>query len=220
MFRGYGFATWPGFQGGGMHLRLTLLTADPKQLQEAVHFIEDEARPLVEGEPGNLGMSLKVKSPLGVALVETFWVSGDAMRESDRNVRATREQAADRVNGTLSVEGFQVASMLKVAPWEPGNGVRITRLDSELSQLDQFVAAYEDTALPWLTEAGGFCGAFLGAHRSTGHSISETLWQDDAALAESRSVAAAIRVDAVKATNSAVRSLEEYTLVFSSARKA
>jgi hypothetical protein len=200
-----------------MHLRQTLITADPAHFGEAVDYIENDARPLVEREPGNLGISLKVKRPIGVAQVETYWISGDAMRESDRNVRATREEAAHRSNGTVSVESFPVASFARVAPLEPGAGVRVTRLESLPTQVDQFVADYEDTALPWLLETEGFCGALLGMHRRSGQSVSETIWQDEDALVESRSVAAAIRVDAVKATNSAVRFLEEYTVVFGSA---
>jgi hypothetical protein len=201
-----------------MHMRLTMLTADPLRFEDTLHFIANEARPRVEDEPGNLGMSLKVKNPIGVAAVETYWVSGDAMHESDRNVRATREEAAHRANGTVSVETFQIASMVKTGPWQSGAGVRVTRAETETANLDGVVAAYEDTALPWLTDTDGFCGAFLAAHRRTGHSISETVWNDDDALAASRSVAAAIRVDAVKATSSTVRWLEEYTLVFSSGR--
>jgi hypothetical protein len=84
-------------------------------MEDTLHFIANEARSQIEDEPGNLGMSLKVKEPIGVVAVETYWVSGDAA---------------------------------------------------------------------------------------------------------SRSVAAAIRVDAVKATSSTVRWLEEYTLVFSSERQS
>jgi hypothetical protein len=203
-----------------MQLRLTLITADPLRLGEAVHYIEHEARTLVEEELGNVGMSLKVNSVLGIAVVETFWVSGDAMRESDKNVRSTRDAAAHRANGTISVESYRVASIVKLGPWEPGNGVRVTRADADLSHADKVVAGYEDTALPWLTETEGFRGALLVAHERTGHCVSETMWTDEAALAESRSIDAAIRLDTVNATDMAVRGLEEYALVFSSARPA
>jgi hypothetical protein len=201
-----------------MHLRLTMLTADPLRLDEGLTFIEEEARPLVEGEPGNLGLSLKADKELGVALVESFWVSADAMRESDRNVRATREQASHRIDGTVTVESFQVASVTRIAPWNGGAGVRLTRADADAARLDQVVAAHEDTAVPWLTETQGFCGALLLAHRRTGHLVEETMWVDGEALAGSRSAAAAMRVDAVKATDEVVRALAEYTLIFNSAR--
>jgi hypothetical protein len=200
-----------------MHLRLTLLTADPARLGEAVDFIENEARTLVEDQPGIVGMSLKVNSVLGIACVQTFWVSGDAMRESDKNVRETREAAAHRANATTTVESYRVASLSKLAPWEAGTGVRVTRVDADLSHLEKVVAAYEDIALPWLTETEGFAGALLVGNLRTGHTINETFWTDEAALADSRSVAADIRVDTVRATDSVVRALEEYSLVFSTA---
>jgi hypothetical protein len=80
------------------------------------------------------------------------------------------------------------------------------------------VAAYEETTVPWLTETSGFCAELLFVDRGTGHSVSETVWRDQHALAASRSAAAAIRVDMAAATGSAIRALEEYTLVFSSVR--
>jgi hypothetical protein len=200
-----------------MHLRLTLLTADPARLGEAVDFIETEARTLVEDQPGIVGMSLKVHSALGIACVQTFWVSADAMRESDRNVRETREAAAHRAHATTTVESYRVASLAKLAPWETGTGVRVTRADADLSNLEKVVAAYEDIALPWLTETEGFAGALLLGNPRTGHTITETFWTDEDALAGSRSVAAEIRVDTVRATDSVVRALEEYSLVFSTA---
>lgn len=201
-----------------MQLRATLITADPARLEEAVRFVETDARKLVEDEPGNLGMSLKVNTTLGVAVVHSFWVSADAMRESDKHVRATRETAADRASGTVSAETYRVASVTRVAPWVSGGGVRVTRADADPSQLDKVVAAYEDTAVPWLTETAGFCGALFVAQQRTGRTVSETIWSDAAALAESRSVAAAIRVDTAAAADLAVRGLEEYSLLFSTVR--
>ncbi|MET0520607.1 MAG: hypothetical protein ABW156_01345 [Jiangellaceae bacterium] len=201
-----------------MQLRASLITADPSRLEEAVRFVETDARKLVEDEPGNLGMSLKVNSTLGVALVHSFWVSADAMRESDKHVRATRETAADRAGGTVSAETYRVASVVRVAPWVSGGGVRVTRADAEPSQLDTVVAAYEDTAVPWLTETAGFCGALFVAQQRTGRTVSVTMWSDAAALAQSRGVAAAIRVDTAAAAGLAVRGLEEYSLLFSTLR--
>ena len=201
-----------------MQLRATLITADPARLGEAVRFIETDARKLVEDEPGNLGMSLQVNSTLGVALVHSFWVSADAMRESDKHVRSTRETAAHRAGGTVSAEAYRVASVVKVAPWVSGGGVRVMRADADPSRLDTVVAGYEDTAVPWLTETAGFCGALFVAQQRTGRTVSETIWSDAAALAESRGVEAAIRVDTAAAADLAVRGLEEYSLLFGTVR--
>jgi hypothetical protein len=198
-----------------MHVRVSLVTADPRKIDDVVNYVAKEARPIIEEKPGSLGMTIAVND-LGVAVVETFWVSGDAMRESERHVSATRVEAARRGGGTVSVEHFAVASVVQVEAAQTGAGVRLTRSDIDAAKVDAAVAAYEDSAVPWLVETAGFCIARLYVDRRTGRSLTETLWSDESALVASRSVAATIRADAVAATGALIRAVEEYTLACSS----
>lgn len=199
-----------------MHVQIGLLALDPSKLDGAVHYVVDEARPKVEGEPGCLGFSVLTNAEVGVVIVESFWVSGDALREAERIIAPVREEAARRGAGTVSVERFEVVSSVRVARPQAGGAVRLTRVDTPPARVDEAITAYEDTAVPWLTEADGFTAALVFADRRTGRSISETLWRDREALAASRAAAAAIRVDAVAATGSAIRAVEEYLLAFNS----
>jgi hypothetical protein len=198
-----------------MHVRLSLVTADPNKIDDVVKYVANDARSIVEEKPGNLGMSIAVNE-LGVALVETFWVSGDALRESERQASATRLEAARRGGGTVAGEHYAVASVVQVDKPAVGAGMRFTRADIDLAQVDAAVAAYEDSAVPWLIETTGFCAARLYLDRRTGRSITEGLWTDRPALVESRAVAAAIRTDTVAATGAAIRAVEEYQLVLAS----
>jgi hypothetical protein len=50
--------------------------------------------------------------------------------------------------------------------------------------------------------------------------ISESIWRNPQALAASRSAAATVRVEMVASTGCVIRAVDEYGLVFSSARKA
>jgi hypothetical protein len=50
--------------------------------------------------------------------------------------------------------------------------------------------------------------------------ISESVWRNAQALAASRSAEAAARVDMAESTGCVIRAVDEYGLVFSSARKA
>jgi quinol monooxygenase YgiN len=199
-----------------VHVQIGLLALDPSKLDGAVHYVVDEARPKVEGEPGCLGFSVLTNAEVGVVIVESFWVSGDALREAERIIAPVREEAARRGAGTVSVERFEVVSSVRVARPQAGGAVRLTRVDTPPARVDEAITAYEDTAVPWLTEADGFTAALVFADRRTGRSISETLWRDREALAASRAAAAAIRVDAVAATGSAIRAVEEYLLAFNS----
>src|SRR4051794_41981682 len=90
-------------EGSTMHARLSLVTADPNKIDDVVKYVSNDARSIVEDKPGNLGMSMAVND-LGVAVVESFWGSGDAMRESERQVSATRGEAS-RLGGGAGSAG-------------------------------------------------------------------------------------------------------------------
>jgi hypothetical protein len=202
-----------------LHVRLNLITADPIRLGDSVKFVENEVRPVVEGQPGNLGMALKLNADLGLAILESFWVSGDALRVSERIVAPNRAAAVRRATGTVTVERYSVPVFGREAPLHSGEGVRVTRLDVQPDAVEDAVATFGGVTVPWLADTEGFCSTLLFIDRTSGRSVVETIWRDPEALAASRSAAAAIRVDTVRATNGVIRSVEEYQLVFSSARK-
>jgi heme-degrading monooxygenase HmoA len=203
-----------------LHVRFNFLTADPLRLGDSVKFIESEVRPQVDSQPGSLGTSLYTDPDAGLAILESFWASDDAMHASEHTVSSSRREAVKRAAGTVSVERYEVPVFELEAPVRSGASMRLTRMDVEPSQVEDAVEVYGDTAVPWLAETRGFCSALLLVDPQTGHTISETLWRDEATLAETRSLAAAVRVDTVSATGCVIRAVEEYGLVSTSARKA
>lgn len=203
-----------------LHVRFNFLTADPQRLGESIKFIESEVRPQVDSQPGSLGTALYTDPEPGLAILESFWASDAAMVASEHIVMPNRREAVKRAAGTVSVERFQVPVFELEAPMRSGARLRLTRMDVEPSQVEDAVEGYGDTAVPWLAETKGFCSALLLIDPDTGHAISETLWRDEEALVESRSVSAAVRVDTVTGTGWVIRAVEEYGLVSSSARKA
>lgn len=202
-----------------LHVRHNLITADPARLSDSVKFMENEVRPAVEGQPGNLGLSLQVNPELGLAILESFWVSGDALRVSEHAVAPNRAAAVRRAAGTVTVERYAVPVFELEAPLRSGQGVRVTRMDVAPSAVEDTIEVIGDTAVPRLADTEGFCSALFFIDRTAGHSIFETSWRDPQALAGSRSTAAAVRVDTVLATDGVIRGVEEYQMMFSSARK-
>jgi hypothetical protein len=202
------------------HVRFNLITADPQRLAESVKFIEAEVRPQVDSQPGSLGTSLYTDPEHGLAILESFWASVDAMQATEHSVSPQRREAVKRAAGTVSVERYRVPVFELEAPLRSGAGLRLTRMDFEPSRVEDAVEVYGDTAVPWLADSAGFCSALLLVDERTGHSISETVWRNPEALVASRGVAAAVRADTVAATDGVVRAVEEYGLVSTSARKA
>jgi hypothetical protein len=203
-----------------LQARFNLITADPLRLGESVKYIEAEVRPAVESMHGSLGMSLYTNPELGVAILESFWASREALLLSEQMASPYRHDAVRRAMGTVCVERYRVPVFEREAPLDTGAALRLTRMDIEPSRVEDAVEAYGASAVPWLAETEGFCAALLLTDRSTGHSISETIWLNHHALAASRSAAAAIRVETVRSTGCVIWAVEEYGLVFSSARNA
>jgi hypothetical protein len=94
------------------------------------------------------------------------------------------------------------------------------------------IEVFADSAVPWLAETDGFRSALLFADPGPGQLISESAWRDPQARAASPGVAAVIRADLLEAANCVIRAdlleaancgiraVDDYRLVFSSARKA
>jgi len=203
-----------------LHMRLNMITADPQKLGDSIKFIETEVRPQVDSQPGSLGTALYTNPGPGLAILESLWASEDAMAASEHHLGPTRRAAVERAAGTVSVERYQVPVFELEAPVHGGAGLRLTRMDFEPAAVEDAVEAYGDTAVPWLADTDGFCSTLLLVDDQTGHAISETLWRNSEALAATRSVAAAVRVETVTATGCVIRAVEEYGLVSTSARKA
>jgi hypothetical protein len=177
----------------------------------------------VERQSGNLGTSLLIDPEAGAAGFESFWASDGALVASEDVIAASVREAARRAAGTVTRARYEVLVFELEAPLRGGQGVRMTQMDvepSKLSNVEDAVAWYGDTAVPVLSDARGFCGALLYAEWDTGRLISETVWQDPHALAAGRSAATAGEAAAAEALNGVIGASGEYRLEFSSARPA
>ena len=164
-------------------------------------------------------MALDVNAELGAALVTAYWISADAMKANEHDIASVMEKTERCSGGTSSVERYELSSFTQAARPRAGSCARVTRGELETADVDDSVANYEDSAVPWLLSTEGFCRAVMLVNRRTREAANETVWVDHDALVASRSAEAGIRADMVAATTEGIRSLEEYDLAFSSARR-
>jgi hypothetical protein len=101
-----------------------------------------------------------------------------------------------------------------------GERARLTRIEVKPSAVPDVVEAFGDSAVPLLTQAPGFRGALLLADPDSGHLVSQTMWRDPHSRAASPSVAELIEADLFQSARCQIRAVEDYSLVFSSAREA
>jgi heme-degrading monooxygenase HmoA len=208
------------------HTRLTLFTADPARTGDLARFVRRDVVRCLDVELGHLGLEVLVDDELGVIFLETFWVSGDAMHSSEHVEAPLRKEAQRQGAATASVERFAVPIFAGARRPEPGAWSRLTRFDVERRpeesddsysrRVDEAVEVFEDAALPWLETAPGFFRASLLVHARQGRGMTESVWEDERALAASRSADATARADA--GADVAVRGLYELRVLFSSVR--
>jgi heme-degrading monooxygenase HmoA len=201
-----------------LHVRVNVITADPVVLGECVTYIDSEVRPAADSQPGCLGLSLLASTETDVAVLQSLWVSHDALRASELAAMALRGELARRSRGPVTEDQYQVPVFEREAPLPGGEAVRLTRIEVTRPAVDEVIEVFGDTAVPWLAETQGFCGALLFADRALGHLISQTLWRDAQARAASLSTAEVIWADVLESARCVIGAVEDYTLVFSSAR--
>ena len=203
-----------------LHVRLNLITADPLVLDGCIKYIESEVRTAVESQPGSLGVSLLASPELGAAVLESFWASHHALQASEQTAASVRGELARQAKESVTAERYRIPVFERDTQLRGGEGVQLTRIEVKPSAVDDVIEAFGDSAVPWLAETPGFRSALLFADTASGHLISETVWRDQQARAASPSVAAVIRADVLDAANCLIRAVEDYSLMFSSARKA
>jgi hypothetical protein len=198
-----------------MHVWFSAISADPRVLAGCIEYLEDEARPVLESQHGSLGVSLL--EGRGVVISASFWATHAALWLSRETNGKLRGELARRIQRPVTANDYQVAVFEREAP--PGQAVRLTRLEVKPAGVPDVVHVYGDTAVPRLADTHGFCEALLFADPEGGQLISQTGWRDPAARAASPSVAEMIRSDVLADDDCQIRAVEDYRLVFNSARK-
>jgi predicted ester cyclase len=134
-------------------------------------------------------------------------------------VEVSRKEVTELLKGTVTVEHYEVPVFVRLSRPGPGAGARLARLEGNPAGLDAAIEEFRSTAVPALMDMPRLCSAQLMADRITGRSTVVTTWQDMDALAASRAGSAALRASVTAETHTTVRSVEEYSLAFSSVRE-
>lgn len=204
-----------------LHAHLDLITAaDPLALRGCINYIENQVRPEIESQPGSLGLSLLASPEHGLAVYESLWASRNELGASEQVAAPLRGEMARQARGSVTAAQYQLPVFQQEAPLHGGEGARQTWIEANRSAVTDVIEAFGDSAVPQLAGTPGFCCALLFADRSSGQLVSQTIWWDLQARAASPSVAAVIQADLLDAANCQIRAVEDYSLVFSSARKA
>ena len=198
-----------------MHVRFSLVAADPPVLAGCIGYLKDEARPVLESQHGSLGLSLLEKP--GIVIFESFWATPEALWLCQETEEVFRGELARRVEQPVRAKDYEVAVFERERP--PREAVQLTRMTVKPAGVADVVEVYGDTAVPWLADTPGFRETLLFADPADGQLISQTAWRDPAAGAAGPSIAEMIRGEVLDEDDCEIHAVEDYRLVFDSARK-
>jgi len=106
-----------------LHAHLDLITtADPLALRRCVGYIENQVRPVLESQPGSLGLSLLASPEHGVAVCESLWTSRDELGASEQVAAPLRGEMARQARGSLTGAQYQLPVFQQEAPLHGGEG--------------------------------------------------------------------------------------------------
>jgi hypothetical protein len=91
---------------------------------------------------------------------------------------------------------------------------RVNLITADPDRMADTIGYIKTSVRPAVESMDGSLGLSLYANAKIG----ETMWVSQQALAASRGEAAAVRVETVQSTGAVIRAVEEYDLVFSTAR--
>jgi len=202
-----------------MYARINMLAGDPAQLSDAIRYLEGTVRPHVEAQHGNRGLACLMNADLGTCVVASYWDSLDAMTSSEQAVQVSRKELVERLQGTVTVEHYEVPAFVRRSRPQAGAGVRLSRLDCAPAGIDTVIEEFRNTGVPALMDMPGICSGHMMTDRTTGRCIVVTAWNDMDAMAASRSATSRLRASIAAVTHMQVRSVEEYRMVFSSVRE-
>jgi len=202
-----------------MYARINMLAGDPAQLGDAIRYLEGTVRPHVEAQHGNRGLACLMNADLGTCVVASYWDSLDAMTSSEQAVQVSRKELVERLQGTVTVEHYEVPAFVRRSRPQAGAGVRLSRLDCAPAGIDTVIEEFRNTGVPALMDMPGICSGHMMTDRTTGRCIVVTAWNDMDAMAASRSATSRLRASVAAVTHMQVRSVEEYRMVFSSVRE-
>lgn len=144
-----------------MRARVNLITADPDRMADTIGYIKTSVRPAVDSMDGSLGLSLYANAEIGVAVLESFWASREALIHSEQMAAPRRTDVVRRAVGTVSVERYRVPVYEREAPLDTAAGLRLTRMDVDTARIEDTVECFGAAVVPRLADAGGFCSALL-----------------------------------------------------------
>jgi hypothetical protein len=201
-----------------MFARSTTIMGDTARMDDGVAFVRDEVMPGIMKLDGCVGLSCIVDRDAGRLIATSSWATEEAMRASDSQVAGLRERGKEILQGTLSVEEWEVAVMHREHQSADGACCRVTWMRGRPEDMDGGIETYRSQVLPMVEQMDGFCSASLLVDRASGLACGTSTWDTRAAMEASREQASALRDETAQSGGGEIIEVAEFELVMAHLR--
>ena len=157
-----------------MYARSTTIQAQPSSIDAGIAHVRDAVMPALTEVDGCVGLSLLVDRESGRCIATSAWEDEAAMHASARSARSLRDQAAQTLGGSPTVDEWEIAVLHRDHRSGPGACVRATWLTMRPDQFDRAIEFYRESVLPAIEELDGFCSASLMIDRASWRAVSSS----------------------------------------------
>ena len=198
-----------------MYARSTTMFSAPAALDAGIAFVRDAAWPAVGAMEGCLGLSMLVDRDSGRSVTTTSWRSEETMHDSAAPVLPLRDRAAQLMGATPpAVEAWEIASMRRDHPADPGTCVRAAWSRVSPANVGRAIDFYKRALLPDIERLEGFTSASLFVDRASGRGVTSVAFDSRAAMERTRDQADYLRGTSTNEVDAEFLDVAEFDLAF------
>ncbi|WP_405728078.1 antibiotic biosynthesis monooxygenase [Streptomyces sp. NBC_01537] len=202
-----------------MFVRTIYATGDPEKLDTAVDGIRTEGRKILAEQPGFRGIGVFTDREVGKLVMGSWWESEKARQDSDERLRERRAAIFEPFAATMLIANYEAVAVHRLRQPEAGRAaLRLSRVEFDPADADLFAETFTGTVQHRLELLPGLVASSLFLDRARGRGIVNSIFEDRAALAASRSAQAAVRHEGAAKAHVSVYALEELDVVFAELR--
>lgn len=196
-----------------MFVRTVYAVGDPQKIDAAIETLSSEGRMLLAAQPGYRGMGLFADRELGKISIGSWWESEKARQDSDDALHTRRAELLHPFATAMTIDNWEVVAATRPEQVPSGACMRQSRMEFDPMDADLAAETMRGMVMDRLKAIPGVIGVAMFMNRSAGRSSIGVIYQDRAALAQSRGPVAQLRDEAVGKAHSMTRSVEEFEVI-------
>jgi quinol monooxygenase YgiN len=169
-----------------MYARSTTMRISPHAIDAFVAQVRDDLLPTITALEGNVGLSCLVDRETGRCITTSAWEDLQAMGASEEVIRVLRERLSEAFATVPLIEEWEIAVLHRMHRVPEGAYARVTWARADRDQIEDVLAAYRDSLMPWWNRTPGFDSNSLLVARDDGRFCSTAVFDSREAMSQTR----------------------------------